>query len=75
MLAQGCGAVLQLTRARSGVWTRTMIYDFCRLANCADGAVPQGQILVVKSGDQVQLYGVTALGGAHGQGTLYGLDE
>lgn len=73
--ALGCGVVLQLTRGASGVWTRTKLYDFCRLSNCADGAAPQGQILVVNAGPQTQLYGLTAQGGAYGGGTLYSLQS
>ena len=75
VLAQGCGVVLRLTRGVSGAWTRTVIYGFCRRANCADGANPQGQILVVKSGAQVQLYGLTSMGGAFGRGALYRLQS
>jgi uncharacterized repeat protein (TIGR03803 family) len=45
-------------------------YQFCSLANCADGTDPQSALLIDASGN---LYGTTLSGGAHNQGTVYEL--
>jgi uncharacterized repeat protein (TIGR03803 family) len=37
----GCGTVYELKRT-SGSWKKTVIYNFCSLANCRDGANPYG---------------------------------
>jgi len=38
------GAVFKLTppSAPSGIWTETVLYSFCSLTNCTDGADPEG---------------------------------
>jgi uncharacterized repeat protein (TIGR03803 family) len=60
----GCGTVFKVTPG--GVFTS--IYSFCSLANCADGASPGTLLLAAADGE---LYGITALGGASGWGTIF----
>ena len=49
---------------------RGIIYTFCSLANCADGASPYTQLI---SGFDGNLYGITSQGGANGVGTVFKL--
>jgi hypothetical protein len=39
----GCGTVFKLTSNTDGSWTESVLYTFCSLANCSDGAGPPGQ--------------------------------
>jgi uncharacterized repeat protein (TIGR03803 family) len=41
----------------------TVLYNFCSLANCADGALPSGRLLMDSKGN---LYGTTTEGGTNG---------
>jgi uncharacterized repeat protein (TIGR03803 family) len=45
-------------------------YNFCSLANCADGSNPIGGLAL---GDDSAFYGTTSAGGANGEGTIYKL--
>ena len=47
---------------------REVIYSFCAVSNCADGANPQGQIVQDAAG---AFYGVTPNGGANGRGEVF----
>jgi uncharacterized repeat protein (TIGR03803 family) len=47
-----------------------VLYNFCSLENCIDGEVPQGALV---QGTYGNLYGVTLLGGATGDGTVFSL--
>jgi len=44
----------------TGHWTESMIYNFCSLNNCADGANPEAPLLLDVKGD---FYGTTLNGG------------
>jgi uncharacterized repeat protein (TIGR03803 family) len=46
----------------------TTIYNFCSLASCADGTLPDGGLLLATNGS---FYGVTNQGGAYGYGTVF----
>jgi uncharacterized repeat protein (TIGR03803 family) len=48
--------------------TLTVIYSFCSLASCADGANPYSSLFLGSNGD---LYGTTYYGGANNNGTLF----
>jgi uncharacterized repeat protein (TIGR03803 family) len=55
-------------------WTTTVLYNFCGLNNCADGYVPNGPLVMDKSG---KLYGTTGFGGSNAQyssGSVFQLD-
>jgi uncharacterized repeat protein (TIGR03803 family) len=58
--AMGAGVLFKIDK--SG--TETVLYNFCTVGECTDGAVPQGG-LVMASGN---LYGTTAFGGTVFQG-------
>ncbi len=47
-----------------------VLYDFCSLANCSDGASPAGSLVADKKG---HLYGVTSQGGAYNEGSVFEL--
>lgn len=51
----GCGVVYELSPSGNG-WTERILYNFCALANCADGAVPLGSLVFDSAGN---LYGTT----------------
>jgi uncharacterized repeat protein (TIGR03803 family) len=60
----GGGTVFKITTA--GVFTT--LYNFCALANCADGSGPQGGLIQASDGN---FYGTTSVNGANGGGTIY----
>jgi len=61
------GVVFRLDAAGNEV----TLYNFCSLANCADGALPQAGLIADGSGN---LYGTTYIGGTHGGGTIFKLN-
>jgi uncharacterized repeat protein (TIGR03803 family) len=63
----GSGTVFKLTPNQNGGWTESVLYRFCSLANCADGASPFAGLIFDQAGN---LYGTTGYGGAHG---VYGV--
>jgi uncharacterized repeat protein (TIGR03803 family) len=69
----GCGTVFKL--AKNG--KETVLYTFCKLPGCADGANPIGNLIMDAAGN---LYGVTLSGGtgtcisSAGCGTVFQLD-
>jgi uncharacterized repeat protein (TIGR03803 family) len=48
--------------------TLTTLYDFCSQSKCADGSLPAGALVLGTDGN---FYGVTTLGGATGNGTVF----
>jgi len=48
----------------------TVLYSFCAQSGCPDGEAPYGGLL---QGTDGNFYGVTYLGGAHGQGAIFKL--
>lgn len=54
----GRGVVFELSPGRRR-WKETVLYDFCQLADCADGDRPLGALLMDSAGD---LLGTTSLG-------------
>ncbi len=68
----GGGTVFELTSPPQpgGTWSETLLYNFCSLANCADGASPHAGLLRDPAGN---LYGGTWSGGSHGGGTVFTL--
>lgn len=62
------GFIFDLSPTHGG-FSINHLYDFCQLAQCADGAHP-GSVTRDSSG---KLYGVTPYGGAHSDGVLFQL--
>jgi uncharacterized repeat protein (TIGR03803 family) len=59
------GTVFKIT---PGGGTLTTIYSFCSQTGCPDGESPYGGLVQATNGD---FYGVTDLGGANNQGTVF----
>ena len=68
----GEGTVFELTpNAAKTKWTETVLYSFCALTACADGAYPDAGLIMDKAG---HLYGTTSAGGARNTaGTVFAL--
>jgi uncharacterized repeat protein (TIGR03803 family) len=60
----GCGIVFELTPSGK----LTTLYQFCSLANCADGYNPRAGLV---QGTDGNLYGTTYTGGANDAGTIF----
>ncbi len=55
------GVIFELQPQSGGVWTETILYNFCSVGQfCLDGADPQGGLILDTAGN---LYGTTAEGG------------
>jgi len=52
----GFGVVFQLTPGAGGTWSEKVLYNFCSLQDCADGAYPSSGLIFDAAGN---LYGVT----------------
>jgi uncharacterized repeat protein (TIGR03803 family) len=63
----GCGTVFSVD-ARTG--TEAVVYSFCSRQNCTDGEAPAASLLEVNE----ELYGTTVLGGTYGSGTVFALE-
>ena len=50
--------------------TETVLYSFCRLPSCSDGAIPEAGLIADLAGN---LYGTTVGGGASGNGEVFKL--
>jgi uncharacterized repeat protein (TIGR03803 family) len=59
------GVLYQLTTKNGKTYTESVLYSF---GDLADGSTPSGPVILDSSGN---IYGVTSLGGAFNQGTLY----
>jgi uncharacterized repeat protein (TIGR03803 family) len=64
------GTVFKLTQNSDGTWAESVLYNFCSLANCADGYGPEAGVIFDAAGN---LYGATELGGTLGRGTIFKL--
>jgi uncharacterized repeat protein (TIGR03803 family) len=62
------GTVYELTPGAAG-WNFKVLYSFCPIYGCPDGAGPDGLII----DKQHNLYGTTASGGAYDDGTVFEL--
>ena len=57
----GCGTAFELTPNSGGTWTESVLYSFCSLKNCRDGAFPfVGGLVFDPAGN---LYGTTEFSG------------
>ncbi len=56
---QGAGTVFELSPSDGNTWTQTVLYRFCALVKCADGAYPGGLVM----GSTGALLGPTGAGG------------
>jgi uncharacterized repeat protein (TIGR03803 family) len=63
------GSVFELTPGTTG-WTETLLYSFCPISGCPDGANPSSGLIFDSSGN---LYGTTTSGGAQESGAVFEL--
>ncbi len=56
----GCGVVFKLTPSAGEGWSESVLYSFCSLTKCVDGAMPTAGLISDATGN---LYGTTAYGG------------
>jgi uncharacterized repeat protein (TIGR03803 family) len=63
----GCGTIFEVTATGE----ETTLYSFCSQAGCADGAHPDGTLIMDGQGN---FYGTTFYGGAFSGGTVFKLD-
>jgi uncharacterized repeat protein (TIGR03803 family) len=61
-----CGVVFRITPKGK----ETVLYSFCPLIDCTDGADPQAKLVFDQKGN---LYGTTQYGGAHNNGAVFKL--
>jgi uncharacterized repeat protein (TIGR03803 family) len=54
------GVVYELSPGKGGAWSEKVLYSFCSVDNCADGADPYSGVILDSSGN---LYGTTEAGG------------
>jgi uncharacterized repeat protein (TIGR03803 family) len=72
----GCGTVFEVSPSQNGEWTETVIYNFCTVSSCLDGAYPVSGLIFDAAGN---LYGATSGGGPEcllgypGCGTIFEL--
>jgi uncharacterized repeat protein (TIGR03803 family) len=52
---QSCGTVFKLSPHPDGTWSKSVLYSFCSLTNCADGENPAAGLIFDQAGN---LYGV-----------------
>ena len=50
--------------------TETVLYSFCSLPSCTDGAIPEAGLIADRAGN---LYGTTVVGGASNAGVVFKL--
>jgi uncharacterized repeat protein (TIGR03803 family) len=68
----GCGAAYKLELTAAGVWSETILHNFCSTGNpstCPDGAYPSAGLIMDGNGN---LYGTTSAGGT-GAGVVFRL--
>jgi uncharacterized repeat protein (TIGR03803 family) len=56
------GTVFKLSPNADGSWTESVLYSFCSLSNCGDGAEPFASLILDHAGN---LYGTTEQGGTN----------
>lgn len=67
----GEGTVFELSPKEGGGWSETVLYSFCSVLNCTDGAHPFYTPLIFDGAGN--LYGTTKLGGTSNKGVVFEL--
>jgi uncharacterized repeat protein (TIGR03803 family) len=65
----GAGTVFKLAPNSDGSWTESVLYAFCSLTQCADGAFPMAGLIL----HGADLYGTTSSGGSGSGGVVFKL--
>jgi uncharacterized repeat protein (TIGR03803 family) len=58
----GCGLAFELSFVQHGGWQESVLYNFCSLSSCRDGAQPSPGLLLDAADD---VFGATNLGGSN----------
>jgi uncharacterized repeat protein (TIGR03803 family) len=66
----GAGVAFKLTPNQDGTWSESVLYTFCSLTQCSDGADPQASLVFDAAGN---LYSTTRFGGANKKGVVFRL--
>jgi len=66
----GVGTVFKLSPNGDGTYAETVLYSFCSIENCLDGAAPEAGVILDAVGN---LYGTTSYGGDDYGGVVYKL--
>jgi len=69
--SQGCGTFYRLSR-ETNFFRFELLYSFCSLSGCPDGALPSGPLVFDRDGS---LYGVASVGGTFLGGTVFKLSH
>lgn len=64
------GTVFELTPSPDGIWSKTILYNFCSQQGCSDGSVPTAGLIADQAGN---LYGTTSEGGSGIGGVVFKL--
>ena len=64
------GGVVYALSQKHGTWAEADLYSFCSQANCADGNLPDAELLVGTDG---HLFGTTLQGGTNASGVVFEL--
>jgi len=64
------GTVFKLAPNGNGTWSESVLYGFCSLEGCRDGASPYGGLTIDQQGN---LYGATTYGGVGNNGVVFKL--
>jgi uncharacterized repeat protein (TIGR03803 family) len=70
--ANNSGTIYEIAADGNGQYTQSVLYSFCSTANCTDGSLPMGNLVIDKKGN---LYGITDEGGANGPGEVFELSH
>jgi len=68
--AYSSGTVFELTPRGNGQWSEKVLYNFCSVTGCADGASPSGPVIFDSVGN---LYGTIGYGGSNDNGAVFEL--
>ncbi|HEX8815248.1 MAG TPA: choice-of-anchor tandem repeat GloVer-containing protein, partial [Terriglobales bacterium] len=70
--ANAQGVVFKLAPGAGGTWTESVLYSFCALSDCADGATPYSDLIFDASGN---MYGTTFGGGTTSNSGCPSMDD
>lgn len=71
--ASGWGALFRIDPpANGGSWSYRVLYNFCSKRDCADGQVPNADLVLTRRG---KIYGTTQFSGGDARGTIFSISS